>query len=231
MYIFITVVIIILSILFFKVHKLKKLYQNQELSLDKEILKKDYEEIIKYISETYNLNIHKISFTLLTYQTKKLIRFEIKLDKYPLNHFEYLDLIGKEITLYITEKEFELQNKYKAEEIFTFFSSFEQEEQERIYSHLPNELNFLKQSINNKDIWIIKNVFYTRIVVFFYSNYQLPDKTEKERISNILKEYIFSSLKKFDINNILDKNEIIIEFDTKENFDTNFESNWYFYIL
>ena len=229
MYIFITVVIVILSILFFKVHKLKKLYQNQELSLDKEILKKDYEEIIKYISETYNLNIHEISFTLLTYQTKKLIRFEIKLDKYPLNHFEYLDLIGKEITLYITEKEFELQNKYKAEKIFTFFSSFEQEELERIYSHLPNELNFLKQSINNKDIWIIKNVFYTRIVVFFYSNFQLPDKTEKERISNILKEYIFSSLKKFDINNILDKNEIIIEFDTKENFDTNFESNWYFY--
>lgn len=231
MYIFITVIIVILSILFFKVHKLKKLYQNQELSLDKEILKKDYEEIIKYISETYNLNIHEISFTLLIYQTKKLIRFEIKLDKYPLNHFEYLDLIGKEITLYITEKEFELQNKYKAEKIFTFFSSFEQEELERIYSHLPNELNFLKQSINNKDIWIIKNVFYTRIVVFFYSNYQLPDKTEKERISNILKEYIFSSLKKFDINNILDKNEIIIEFDTKENFDTNFESNWYFYIL
>lgn len=146
-----------------------------------------------------------------------------------LNHFEYLDLIGKEITLYITEKEFELQNKYKAEKIFTFFSSFEQEELERIYSHLPNELNFLKQSINNKDIWNIKNVFYTRIVVFFYSNYQLPDKTEKERISNILKEYIFSSLKKFDINNILDKSEIIIEFDTKENFDTNFESNWYFY--
>lgn len=110
MYIFITVVIVILSILFFKVHKLKKLYQNQELSLDKEILKKDYEEIIKYISETYNLNIHEISFTLLTYQTKKLIRFEIKLDKYPLNHFEYLDLIGKEITLYITEKELDRQS-------------------------------------------------------------------------------------------------------------------------
>lgn len=54
----------------------------QELSLDKEILKKDYEEIIKYISETYNLNIHEISFTLLINQTKKLIRFEIKLDKY-----------------------------------------------------------------------------------------------------------------------------------------------------
>ena len=86
-------------------------------------------------------------------------------------------------------KEFELQNKYKAEEIFTFFSSFEQEELERIYSHLPNELNFLKQSINNKDIWIIKNVFYTRIVVFFYSNFQLPDKTEKEREYLITKKY------------------------------------------
>ena len=47
----------------------------------------------------------------------------------------------------------------------------------------------------------------------------------------IIKEYIYSSLKKLDSNNILKKEDINIEFDTKENFDTNYESNWYYYIL
>ncbi|UTC75003.1 hypothetical protein E4O03_12615 [Treponema sp. OMZ 792] len=135
-----------------------------------------------------------------------------------------------EITFYIAEKEFELQNKYKAR-FFTYFSSFEREELERIYKNLPEDLNFLKKEINNKNIWIIKKVFYTRVVVFFYSNVQIPNKLEKYRIEMMIKNYIYSSLKEFDFNNKLNVDKINIEFDTKENFDTNYGSNWYYYIL
>ena len=131
---------------------------------------------------------------------------------------------------YITEKEFELQNKYKAK-FFVYFSSFEQDELERIYAKLPENLNFLLKIINNQNIWIIKNVFSTRVVVFFYSNNQIQNIKEKERIERIVIEYIYSSLKKFDSNNKLKKDEINIEFDTKENFDINYESNWYYYLL
>lgn len=123
-----------------------------------------------------------------------------------------------------------MQNKYKAR-FFTYFSSFEREELERIYKNLPEDLNFLKKEINNKNIWIIKKVFYTRVVVFFYSNVQIPNKLEKYRIEMMIKNYIYSSLKEFDFNNKLNVDKINIEFDTKENFDTNYESNWYYYIL
>ena len=54
-------------------------------------------------------------------------------------------------------------------------------------------MNFLLNEINNKNIWIIKNVFSTRVVVFFYSNNQIPDVKEKERIEEIIKEYTQTS--------------------------------------
>lgn len=69
------------------------------------------------------------------------------------------------------------------------------------------------------------------LLYFFYSNNQIQNIKEKERIERIVIEYIYSSLKKFDSNNKLKKDEINIEFDTKENFDTNYESNWYYYLL
>ena len=173
-----------------------------------------------------------MKFTLLkNSNSKNLIRFEIKLDNNsPNENVQFDEKLKDEILFYITEKEFELQNKYKAK-FFVFFSSFVQDELERIYEKLPQNLNFLLNEINNKNIWIIKNVFSTRVVVFFYSNNQIPDVKEKERIEEIIKEYIYSSLKKLDSNNILKKEDINIEFDTKENFDTNYESNWYYYIL
>ncbi len=226
-------IIILLSIFFIILYKKNKsLKSAKEISLNKEISKEDYDEIKNYISETYNLDIHEILFTLLKdSNSKNLIRFEIKLDNNsPNENVQFDEKLKDEILFYITEKEFELQNKYKAK-FFVFFSSFVQDELERIYEKLPQNLNFLLNEINNKNIWIIKNVFSTRVVVFFYSNNQIPDEKEKERIEEIIKEYIYSSLKKLDSNNILKKEDINIEFDTKENFDTNYESNWYYYIL
>lgn len=226
-------IIIVFSIFFVILYKKNKSVKSEkEISLNEEISEEDYFEIKKYISETYNLDIHEILFTLLkSSNNKNLIRFEIKLE----NNASYMNLqvnekIKDEISFYITEKEFELQDKYKAK-FFVFFSSFEQDELERLYEKLPQNLDFLLEEINNQNIWLIKNVFSTRIVVFFYSNNQIPDLKEKERIAEILKEYIYSSLRKFDSYNKLKKDEINIEFDTKENFDTKYEGNWYYYIL
>ena len=226
----IIVIIIGLSIFLIILHK--KIYKSEkEISLDNKIPSEDYEEIKKYISETYNLDIKTIFFTLLEISdNKNLIRFEIQLKKEEQGKIQFYEEIKEDINLYISEKEFELKNKYHAK-FFTYFSSFEHEELERIYDKLPSDLNFLKKNIKNENIWIIKNVFFTRVVVFFYSDSQLPEKCEKDRISKIVKEYIYTSLKKFDTNNILKLDEIKIEFDTKENFDSNFESNWYYYML
>ncbi|MBQ8777650.1 MAG: hypothetical protein IJZ71_09220 [Treponema sp.] len=225
-------IIIVLFILFiFLNNKNESVKSEKEISLNKEISNKDYYEIKEYISKTYNLDIHEISFTLLENSYKNLIRFEIKLENdCPNINIHFDKKIEDEIISYITEKEFELQNKYKAK-FFVYFSSFEQDELERIYAKLPENLNFLLKIINNQNIWIIKNVFSTRVVVFFYSNNQIQNIKEKERIERIVIEYIYSSLKKFDSNNKLKKDEINIEFDTKENFDTNYESNWYYYLL
>lgn len=224
------VILIVLSIFFVIYYKKYKV--KQEILITSEIKEEDYQEIQEYISKTYNIDIHEILFTLIkNSNNKNLIRFEVKLENNSQEkNIKFDNKKKNEITFYIAEKEFELQNKYKAR-FFTYFSSFEREELERIYKNLPEDLNFLKKEINNKNIWIIKKVFYTRVVVFFYSNVQIPNKLEKYRIEMMIKNYIYSSLKEFDFNNKLNVDKINIEFDTKENFDTNYESNWYYYIL
>ncbi len=226
-------IIIAFSIFFIILYEKKKTFNSKtEISLNNKISKKDYHEIKKYISETYNLEIHQILFTLLkNSNNKNLIRVDIKLENgLPDVCIQEDEKLKDEIIFYITEKEFELQDKYKAE-FFVVFSSFEEDELERIYEKLPQNLNFLLKEINNQNIWLIKNVFCTRVVVFFYFNNQIPDIKEKERIEEIIKEYIFSSLKKFDSHKKLEKEKIKIEFDSKENFDTRYDSNWYYYIL
>ena len=147
-------IIILLSIFFIILYKKNKsLKSAKEISLNKEISKEDYDEIKNYISETYNLDIHEILFTLLkNSNSKNLIRFEIKLDNNsPNENVQFDEKLKDEILFYITEKEFELQNKYKAK-FFVFFSSFVQDELERIYEKLPQNLNFLLNEINNKNI-------------------------------------------------------------------------------
>ncbi|AGT44876.1 hypothetical protein TPE_2402 [Treponema pedis str. T A4] len=114
-------ILIVFSIFFVSYYKKYKV--EQEVPINSEIKEEeDYQEIQEDISKTYNIDIHEILFTLIKRpNNKNLIRFELKLENNSQEkNIKFDDKKKNEITFYITEKEFELQNKYKAE----FFTCF-----------------------------------------------------------------------------------------------------------
>lgn len=89
-----------------------------------------------------------------------------------------------------------------------------------------NEIKKLHRKFGLKNVWLIDRCF-ANLIIFVYTDKQLnslPKKLKKFYID----EY-FSILKKYDEFNYYKKKSFMCRFDSKENFDTNYQSNWFYY--
>lgn len=82
-------------------------------------------------------------------------------------------------------------------------------------------------SFNNKDIWTVSIGF--TIPTFFMFTDEKVKEYDKPEIKNVWAEKYFDFVKPFDEFNYFKREDIQILIDSKENFDNNYESNWYYY--
>ena len=61
-----------------------------------------------------------------------------------------------------------------------------------------------------------------------YTEKELEVKRQSKEITALREEYL-EQLKEYDEFNVVKSEEFILRFDSKENFDNNYESNWYYY--
>ena len=117
--------------------------------------------------------------------------------------------------------------KFPELKTFIVYNSFEHVAVEELYDSISNKvIKNLKREIG-EEIWVIK-IFFSLICVMTYKNYQinLCEKKYKFKILNT----IYQELKKNDFYGfITDYNQVNIRFDSKENFDTNYEGSWFYY--
>jgi hypothetical protein len=118
--------------------------------------------------------------------------------------------------------------KYDTNNIWVIFSSFESVAKIETNESIPQaEVQELKDKINNKDLWEISRCF-SGVTFFFYTDRQVKENSENGVIQRLTEEY-YNLLKVYDEFDYFKKESFSIGIDSKENFDNNYQSNWYYY--
>jgi hypothetical protein len=112
--------------------------------------------------------------------------------------------------------------------LFVVFAAFERvARMEANESVTKEELHWLKLKLNNKDLWEISRLFDT-VTFFFYTDAQVR-KYEAAGLRDLYAQEYARLLQAYDEFGYFQKRGVSVYFDSKENFDTNYQSNWYYY--
>lgn len=108
------------------------------------------------------------------------------------------------------------------------FNDFESTAKDEANHLIPeSKIEKLKRDLDIKDLWKIFR-FWSETIFFFYTDKQVKEHSEKG-IEKYLTDRYFELLKKYDEFDYIKKEEIKIKLDSKENFDNNYKSNWFYY--
>lgn len=204
----------------------------------KKCLSKTQKELITWISSNYKIDLINIIFDSVKIRKKKEPRIILitKSDREKdiiINH-EYKNGVYNcwDTEVLNNIKEYILKNYAslligEKDRTFIIVSSFEQPYCAQI---LEKDSIGIKKTIYdeiyNENLWTVE-IFFSRIIIFYYQTSQIP--SNKNELEKIIKEKVLHYINKHDIFDILTEKNIIVEFDSKENFDTNYQGNWFFY--
>ncbi|WP_298864024.1 hypothetical protein [uncultured Gimesia sp.] len=120
------------------------------------------------------------------------------------------------------------EHGYDITGLFVVFSAFDQIAKEEADEQISDlEIEALKAQIANADLWEISRCF-GGVTFMFYTDKQVA-KYEQNGKKELYARKYFSILKRYDEFSYCSFADFDIQFDSKENFDKNYESNWYYY--
>lgn len=118
--------------------------------------------------------------------------------------------------------------EFTADNLYVIFSSFEPIAEEEANGKINNQkLDKLKEDLKEHQIWEIKKNFSTGIF-FFFNNEQLKKNDNNETKNKFKSEYL-KLIKECDEFGYINDLNFSIKLDSKENFDKNYQSNWFYY--
>jgi hypothetical protein len=117
---------------------------------------------------------------------------------------------------------------FKVECLFVIFVAFEPvariEANEKV---TDEEIDRLKAKLANEELWEISRCFDS-VTFFFYTDAQVKQH-EAAGLKDVYAQEYSHLVQPHDEFGYLQKRGVSVYFDSKENFDTNYESNWYYY--
>jgi hypothetical protein len=116
----------------------------------------------------------------------------------------------------------------KVDGLFVVFVAFEPiariEANERV---TKEEIHRLKARLANDELWEISTCFDS-VTFFFYTDIQVKRAQALGMREQYAQEYA-SLVQRYDEFGYFKKCGVLVAFDSKENFDNNYQSNWYYY--
>ena len=205
--------------------------------------------LAEWISQAYKVNVLNIIYTILDHGERArlqiCVEFESEVRKLKRGKFYNND---EEIENAIVQKFRELmleqgitapkdrrrtsvsapEKTYMTKRVFTYYSAFAPVAQDETVERIPEEqIEELRKTIADKELWKIAR-FGTRITFFFYTD----EQWKKYKTSDIPKEWsdmLFNLIKQYDEFDYFKRTKFRIYLDSRENFDTEYEGNWFYY--
>nr|WP_319573428.1 hypothetical protein [uncultured Draconibacterium sp.] len=131
------------------------------------------------------------------------------------------------------ERKFPWINNYQIKDfsldkLFVIFKNFENIAKKEATSKIPQEkIEKLEKKLKIKDLWKIFKFWYIP-TFFFYTDKQIEEYSKKG-VEKYLTDCYFDLLKKYDEFDYIKREDFKIKLDSKENFDKNYQSNWFYY--
>jgi len=210
-------------------------------------IKDEFEPLAKWIDQKYEVNTLNIVFDYIK-NNKSHPRLQICLEyakdkgkfmnnkTYNFSKRKQKEIAEKfkELTLkHEKEKNQNLIKKllglpHRTDSLYVYFTDFQSIAKIEANESIPKEkIEKLKLDFNNKDIWEITKVF-SGVTCFLYTDKQLK-KYQLSEIHRQWNEQYFDLLKDYDEFGYFNKDYFSIDLDSKQNFDKNYDSNWYYY--
>jgi len=212
-------------------------------------MKPEFVPLAEWIDKTYDVKTVNIIYDTLDDKTPRIqicFEFEKEKQKFLTNDISYFDkakqkAIGQKFSDTIKQqglsksdnaflKIFSSKNAgiYLTDNVFVIYGAFEPVAKlEATYKIKKEQTEKFITSFNNKDIWTVSIGF--TIPTFFMFTDEKVKEYDKPEIKNVWAEKYFDFVKPFDEFNYFKREDIQILIDSKENFDNNYESNWYYY--
>ena len=226
-------------------------YQNAKL-IKKGIEKidPDFKKLAEWISNKYGVTVINICHGLMTNQNRIRVAIAVEFrdeylkfkedNKRCSNYNEkiqseiaekYIELSAKILKLESENKILGLYNrkrKVNPKDIFVSTSAFEPIAREEANTKIPeSRISNLISSFGLPEIWTISRCFDST-TLFVFNKEQKSYLEDSNKLKKIEDEY-FNLLKEYDEFDYLKRKQFKIQLDTKQNFDENYESNWYYY--
>jgi hypothetical protein len=227
----------------------KEYTQTKRIILGIEKIKPEFVPLAKWIDKKYGVKTINIIYDTL-YENKPRLQICFEFD------FEKNKFVNQGVTYYDKVKQKEIADKFKeiieqqglsekSNSLFTFFKSkkniqYQTENLFVIYgafepiAKIESTQKITKEisdkfitELNNLDIWTI-SIGFTIPTFFMFTDNKVKEY-DKPEIKKKWADKYFELVKPFDQFNYIKREDIQVFIDSKENFDNNYESNWYYY--
>lgn len=210
----------------------------------------DFLPLAEYIDETFGVKTINIVYDTIDNEIRPRIGiyFEFEREKQSFNENNGLinfdskkqKLIADKFKQIIAEEgrskkaeDFKLSNKFgkethQTENIWVYYSAFEPIAKWEANERIPQDkVMQLKTKLACKDLWEISRCFSTT-TFFLYTDEQVQQYENSETVKMWADQY-FDLLGSWDEFGYFKREQFSIYLDSKENFDNNYKSNWYYY--
>jgi len=191
-----------------------------------------FDELAEWISETRSVKVLNVIYdrrnslhapriqVILEHQSQaKKFHSGVNFDR------QQQDAIAKKFLAIIGRAD---KHQFDVDGLFVVFSAFSPIAKEEADSKISEaDVKALKKRIGNPDLWDISRCLGH--VTFFFVTDEQVKKYEAQGKKDEYATMYFELLKPHDEFGYLKRSQFKINFDSKQNFDENFESNWYYY--
>lgn len=227
----------------------KEYTQTKKIMLGTDKMKQELVPLAEWIDRTYGVRTVNIIYDILDDKKPRIricFEFEKEESKFLTNDISYFDngkqkAIAEKFSETIqmqglskkTKSLFNLfrdnkKGQYLTDDLFVIYGVFERVAKIEATSKITaKQTDDFKKSFNNLDIWTI-SIGFTIPTFFMYTEDKIKEY-DKPEIRNDWADRYYALIKPFDDFNYFKREEIQVLLDSKENFDNNYESNWYYY--
>lgn len=227
----------------------KEYIATKQIMLGKANMNPDFVELANFINQTFNVKPINILYDTIDKEKRPRLNicFEFEKEKQSFNknsgNFNFDDKKQKVIADKFRQTLMEQKSgkhkdhfnflkksneKYKTDNIWVDFSAFEPVARIEANENVPqNKVAQLKEELNNEDLWEISRCF-SGITFFLYTDQQVKEY-KSSHIRKLWTCRYFDLLEPYNEFGYLKRDKFNVYLDSKENFDNNYASNWFYY--
>lgn len=196
----------------------------------KEWIQKHYEIKVLHIVQDHLETLNKPRLNVVLENYEDVDKFRDKNTNYDSLKQSSISKKFEELNIEESKNKSFLTNLFKKtkDKYFVCFSAFNPIAKSEIIGRIPDEIlsEFKKRNTTNK-IWEIHDSYFG-VIVFLYKESDIKEYKNSREMEK-LKDDFYKTIKPFDEKGYFQLDKLHIGIDSKENFDNNYESNWYYY--